>query len=303
MANITSSLSALMQLYYDRTFILRQRDILVWDQFGQTRNVPANQGANLYFTRYSPLARVTTPLTQAVNPVDVNLTAANVTATLAEYGNWTKIGKLLALTAIDPKLKESVGIMAQNAGETIDRVIREVLFAGAGVIQYANQRASLATLTATDVMTALEIRRAIRTLKQNLALRFEDGFYVGILGPSTTFDVMGDNVWINAKTYSDVKDLYRGEVGELNGARLVESTDQRTEASTITAYSNFFMGKEAYGTSNLAGDEQKVYVKVAGPQSTENPLERYSTVGWAQTFASMVLVPSWVVNVKSAAGA
>jgi N4-gp56 family major capsid protein len=298
--NTTSTLTAVMQRYYDRNFILRQRDILVWDQFAQKKKVPANQGKDLYFTRYSPLARATTPLTEGSNPTDVSLSAANVTASLVEYGNYTKIGKLLALSAIDPKIKESVSIMAQNAAETIDRLTREAVFAAA-TVTYANGRGSLAAVTITDVLTSTDVRKVVRNLKKGLALRFADGFYAGIAGPDTTYDLMGDTVWTNAKTYSDVKELYKGEIGELHGSRFVETTDQKSEASTTTVYSNFIFGQQSYGMVDLEGDEQKIYVKVPGPQNTENPLERYSTIGWAQSFVAVALVPTWIYSLKTGA--
>jgi N4-gp56 family major capsid protein len=278
------------------------KDILVHDQFSQERPLKKNVGKSVVFSRYSPLARATTALTEGANPSDVNLSATNVSVTAQEYGNWTKISKLVALTAIDPDLKEKVSIMGQNAGETIDRLVREELFSGATVL-LANGKAALSAIAASDTLNATDVRKAIRNLKKNKGLRFKDGFYAAIVGPDTSFDLMGDSAWLNAKTYSDVRDLYRGEIGELHGGRFVESTDQKSEASTVTVFSNFFIAMHAYGSVQLEGDEQKIYVKVPGPQSTDNPLDRYSTAGWAQTFASKVLVADWIINLKTAASA
>lgn len=63
-------------------------------------------------------------------------------------------------------------------------------------------------------------------------MRYPDGFFLAKISPDTSYDLMGDNVWVNAKTYSDVKALYAGEVGELHGARFLESTNPKTESST-----------------------------------------------------------------------
>lgn len=302
MASSTSTLSQLMQKFYDKLFIQRAKDVLVHDQFSQKRRIPKGEGKEIVFSRYTPLARATTALTEGDNPTAVDLSATNVSTTAAEYGNYTKITKLVSITALDVDLEEKVDIMSQNAGETIDRLAREELFAGA-TICYAGGKTALSAVAASDTMSATEIRKAIRKLKKEKAMRMRDGFYAGILGPDSSFDVMGGTTWENAKTYSDVKKLYMGELGELHGSRMVETTDQKSEASTVTVYSNYFMGMNAYGSVALTGDERKIYVKRPGPEDTSNPLDRFSTAGWAQSYVNKVLVSAWVLNWKSAATA
>lgn len=298
----TSTLSQLMQLYYDKLFITIAKNSLVHDQFSQKRRIPKGAGKSVVYSRYTALDRVTSALTEGENPSAVDLSATNVSCTAAEYGSYTKISKLVALTAIDQDLKEKIGIMSQNAGETIDRLVREELFSGA-TAQLAGGKSALTAIAATDTLSSSEIRKAVRSLKKNLAMRMADGFFAGIVGPDTSFDVMGDSTWTNAKTYSDVKKLYMGELGELHGARMVETTDQKYTSSTTTVYSNFFMGREAYGSVQLDGDDRKVYVKTPGPNSTDNPVDRFSTAGWAQSFVSKTLVATWIINVKTGATA
>ena len=187
--------------------------------------------------------------------------------------------------------------MGQNKSETLDRLAREELFTGA-TVQFANAAANLAALAATDVMTALETRKAVRTLKKNKAMTYGDGMYLGKLGPDTEFDLFGDSVWQNAKTYSDVKELYRGEIGSLHKVRFLVPTDQKTEASTTTVASNFIHGAHAIGEYDLEGDMPKLYIKNPGKQDTSNPADRYSTLSWAGSYATKTLIGTWIINVK-----
>lgn len=297
-AQTTTTLSNEMMSFYSSEFLKRDKDINIHGE-GFVKNIHSkNKGKTITWNRYAALARVTTPLTEASNPSEVNFSTSTVTATLAEYGNTVKISKLVSLTSIDRNAAQKVDVMGQNKSETLDRLDREELFTGA-TVQYANGAANLAALAATDTMTALETRKAVRTLKKNKAMTYGDGMFLGKLGPDTELDLMGDSVWQNAKVYSDVKKLYRGEIGSLHKVRFSTVTDQKTEASTTTVASNFIHGAHAIGKYDLEGDMPQLYIKNPGTQDTSNPANRYSTLSWAGSYAVKTLIATWIINVKS----
>jgi len=300
----TTNLSALMQTYYDRLFIDVAKHWLVHEEGAQQRPLPQGEGKVVYFTRYTPLSIISSALTEGSNPNPVSLVASNVSVTVSEFGSFTQISKLLSLTAIDPKLKSAVELFGQNAGESRDQLVRDHALVG-GTAQLAGGKASLTAVAITDTLSSDEIRKAVRTLKVNKAQRYDDGFFIGKTGPYCSYDLMGDTTWVNAKTYSDVKDLYRGELGELHGVRFLETTNQKETAnggaSNADIMHTFVHGKNAFGVTDLEGDEKKIYVKTPGPQDTSNPLDRYYTVGWAMTFAPKQLVSEWIVEIKSGA--
>lgn len=314
------------QVYYDKVFLERAKIELRHDFGAQVRNVPLNSGSVVRWSRFTPLALVTSSLSEASNPTETAMTSTQVSATLAEYGAWTQVGTLFAMTQIDVGLKEHVEVHGQNAGESIDRLIREELFNGAttqvvaGAASYASKLTTDATaLTAihtTDVFTGAEIRSAVRTLKKNKAMRFENGLYRGIIGPDTAYDLFGNSEWLDAHRYTTSDAIERGVVGKLHGVEFVESNNQKfdvtaglsgtpvtaTSAGVVTVYSNFIFGKNAYGVINLGSiTTPKVYVKNPGPSDTSNPLDMYSTVGWKMVFATKTLNSTWLINVQTGA--
>lgn len=276
---------------------------LRYDFGAQVKNVPMNSGKTVYFTRFTPLDLQTTALTEATNPSAISMTAATVSATLAEYGGFTKVGSLYSMTSIETGLTEHVSVHGQNAGETVDRLIRTQLVAGA-TAQVAGGNA-LSAVTATDVLTGLEIRKAVRTLKNNKARKFEGGLFRGIIGPYTAMDLMGNSEWLDAHRYTTSDAIERGVVGKLHGVEFVESNDQHSVASgasSANVYSNFIMGANAYGVINLGSVRgPSVYVKNPGTSSTDNPIDMFSTVGWKIPFAVKVLNSDWIVNVRTGA--
>lgn len=301
----TSGLSAEMSTYYEKVFLARAEYEYIFDQGAQMRDMPANEGTSVKFTRYTPLATATTALTEGVNPAESALTASTVSATLAEYGNTVRISRFLSLTSIDANNKEKIEVVGQNMGETLDELTRNELFTGA-TVQYAGAKAALTAVAASDVLTVAELRKAVRTLKKNKAHRYADRTapWLGKLGPDTSFDLTSDTTFINADIYDNgaVK-LYNGELGKILGVRLVESPNQKSEASTATVFSNFIHGADAFGCIDLVGDKPQLYIIPHTKIDSGNPAGRFSMVSWAASYVTKTLNSTWLINIKTGATA
>lgn len=306
-ANTTTTLSNEMMTFLISTFLERSQQNNVHGEGSKKRVHPRNSGKTMTWNRYTPLSAATTALTEATNPAETNISSSVVSATVAEYGAFDKISSLLYGTSIDRAAKEKVETMSQNASETIDTITRNVLAAGA-TTQFANGKAALSLVAASDVFDVDEVRKAVRTLKKNNALTYEDGYFIGKVGPDTSFDLMDDSVWVNAHTYKDGKELYKGELGKLHKVRFLEASsnqyfDDNAGASSVDVYSNFIHGKEAFGEIDLSGDNMRLIIKQGGKQDTSNPLDMFTTIGWKATYAAKVLNANWIINVKTGATA
>lgn len=305
MASTTATLSQLMQTYYDKLFIDIAKHWLIHEEGAQVRPLPDGEGKIVYFTRYKPLAIITGQITEGSNPSSVNLSATNVSGTVSEFGSYTPISRLLKLTSLDPKMQGAVEVMAQNAGESRDQMVRQKGLVASNTDQLAGSSAALTDVGLTDVLNAAEVRKAVRTLKANKAMRYADGYFLGKTSPYGSYDLMGDSVWVNAHTYKDGDNLYKGEIGRLHGVRFLETTNWLETANGGTSNADiihsFIHGKNAFGVTDLEGDEKKIYVKTPGPNSTDNPVDRFSTVGWAMSFVPVPLVSDWIIEIKHGA--
>lgn len=304
MASTTSSstLSGLMQIFYDKVFLDRAEMELRYDFGAQKKTMPKNSGKTVYFNRFSPLAVATTALTENTNPSGVDMSSTVVSATIAEYGNYTRVSSLFEMTSLDEGLKEHVEVMSQNAGETLDTLIAAELSGGA-TAQIVGGKV-LTAVAATDTLTGAEIRKAVRTLKKNKAKTFEDGLFRAIIPTSAAYDLRGNSEWLNANTYVNV-DLYKnGQLGVLHGVKFAETNNEVTVSSTVTVYETYVFGKNAYGILNLAGQpEKRIIVKNPGASDTSNPLDMYSTIGWKAYFVAKVLNANWVIKIQTGATA
>lgn len=257
----------------------------------------ANSGRTINFTRVVPMGISTTPLDEASNPTACLLTASTVAVTLSEYGRTTITSKLMSLVSIDTNLKEKIEVVGQNMGETLNRLVRAELGNGTSYLPNGH---TTGTASGSDVFSASAIRGMVQTLEINKARAYKDGMFIGKTTPQNKISLLGDTAWLNAKQYSDVRDLYRGEMGELYQVRWLlnkdvasANGDSSTAACTVVLYYTYVHGADAFGTFDLAGDQPKLYV-YTGIDST-NTAGRSTYISWAGSYASKLLNSDWAI--------
>jgi len=158
-------------------------------------------------------------------------------------------------------------------------------------------------------MGSTAFARAQRDLIMNKAVPFGGGYYAAGIPASMLYSMKLDPTWVAAGQYSDINSLYRGEVGRWYGTRVFEMTEPyRETAAGVEAETSgyithsFFMGKNAFGHTELEGGGQKMYVVNGEPDSNE-PIPRNAYVSWYHIFAQRALVAPWCVDVLGTAAA
>lgn len=301
--NMTTStgLTPGMQTYYNRELLRTFEPNLVHLQFGENYRMPMNSGITMNMRKMIPVAAKTTALEEG-NPGDGKMLAeVAVTTTIKQFGDHAKCSDWLDMVHLDENITRRVQRLANAGARSVDALVREELATCTNVI-YAGGKTARAQLTAADKLTSLELRKAVRTLKKNLAEKF-NGYYVAIVGPDTVYDLQEDDAWVKVSEYQDKENIYTGEVGRLFGIRFVESTEAKifegAGASGADVASVIVLGRYAYGLTSLKGAKPRVIVKTAGSAGTADPLDQISTVGWKlDGFAAKLLQPEFAVRIE-----
>lgn len=282
-------------------------------------SMPANQGLTTEWRAFAALPLATTPLTEGSPPSDSALSITKVTATVAQYGAWVKASDLLVHQGIDPVWSQIYLLLGENAGETIHTKLVSVLAAGT-VVRYVGQTSRTAVATA-NVMTVVELRKAMRTLAAANVTRFPDNTYHALIHPNVSYDVMSDTAWRNPNEYRgdfSGNSVAAGELGQIYGIKFFESTDAPIfaggGASGVDVYGTLIYGPGWYGIRDL--EEQKTAtpdpnsqtgIKVTGvPVDTEtkdDPLGQFGVAGWKGTHVTKILQEFRGVRVESSATA
>lgn len=290
----TGSLSAKMAVYYDKRMLDRLRATLVFHQFGQKKELPANSGKIVQWFRRTDLPANTATLTEGTVPTAIGLSATSISAQLAQYGDFTQTSDLIQMTSIDNEIEAAVDTLSWRASQTLDELDRDLLDAGTNV-KYGGGKTALSATAAGDVLNAAEVRKGVRALKVANAQPMAGGYFVWVIHPNNSYDLQGDTAsggWVNANTYVDTMGIKNGEIGRLGGARFVETTQVSSTASgtsgSASVYSTHLLAEGAFGVVDFDGGVH-TYVKKSGEQDTSNPLNQYATVGYKMTYANKML--------------
>ena len=228
-------LSAEMKTFYDKTLIELATPNLVHMQFGQKRPIPPHGGKTVEFRKMKPLAKNTNVITEGITPAGTKMTAVPLTATLNQYGDYIEQTDLIELTAIDNTVIEATKLLADQAGRTLDTVVRDVLQTGTNV-NYCSALVngeykpvtSRYGLDSTAKLRVVDVFKAAAQLKAVNAPTI-DGKYVAIVHPHVAFDLMQESgdAWIDIKKYAEPDKILNGELGCIGGVRFVESSEAK----------------------------------------------------------------------------
>lgn len=305
----TNQLTAEQAEFYQRTMLERLLPELFFMKYGEKKNIPKNNGAVTSFRRLNSLAVSTTALTEGVTPDGVNLDIAKINATVSEYGNWTKVSEFINMVGLDPLLTETSQIMGENAGESMDTIVRDIIAAGTNVL-YANGKASRVTVASTDKITALDILKARRTLKRNkvkpITLPSGGKGYLAFIHTDVATDLMQTQEWKDANTYVNTKNIEDGVLGKLYGIYFLEADNASkfagAGATGADVFGTIIIGKGAYGVPDVEGSSKpEIIVHKAGSAGTADPLNQFNTVAWKSAFTSVRLQELAILRYESSA--
>ena len=295
-------LTAEQKTFYNRTLLTRLLPVLVFAKYAQKKSAPKKEGDTMNFRKFNSLQAATTPLTEGVTPAGKSLSVTAITATVKQYGDYVEISDKLDMVGIDPVLTETGEILGEQAGLTVDTVVRDEVCSGTNV-HYANGRTSRATVAKTDVLTALEARKAVRTLRKANAKPIDGKYYVGIVGPDAEFDLMSDPYWQDVSKYAASTQIFDGEIGKLAGVRFVRASNtvvyESAGASSADVHATMIIGKDAYGVVDIDGKSKpEMIVKPHGSGGTTDPLNQRATSGWKALFAAKRLEELAMVRIE-----
>jgi N4-gp56 family major capsid protein len=302
----SAGLSPEMKTFYDRVLLERALPVLLFANFGQTKNIPMHGGKSVEFRRFATLGTATTPLTEGVPPTLKDITVTAITATVSQFGDAVGFTDLVSTTTIDNVLTETTALLGEEAGETIDELVRDILSAGTTVYYAGASSSSRATVGSADIITVAELRKVVRTLVVNRAKRI-NGFYQAIISPRVAFDLQGTAEWVTANQYAQSGRQFDGSLGELYGVKFWVTDKAKVFTGLgeggIDVYASLFFGANAYGVVGLDGHSLKSFYKPLGSAGTADPVDQQQSMGWKVTFTTKILNEAYMLRYESAVSA
>jgi N4-gp56 family major capsid protein len=324
MANVnTSTMSNAVKTFYDSRLLMRAIPRLVHCNFGERATL--NKNGSYEWRKYGALSAKTTALTQGTTPVEESSPSLTlVTATPSWYGAWLSYTDQLDLQSMDPVVTWMSGVLGEQAGVSVDTIVRNAITAGA-TKQYSGDATSRATLDAPgDNISYEDLLYAMATIWGNSALTLMGGKYAIIVHPHSIASLYQDPVFVNLFV-EEQNPIREGHIGKILNCDIFVSANAREYAdggagSTTDVYSFLIIAKESYGQVSMAGLEPKL-VDTAGPEGDYltgdgskaspvqlifknlgetgfDPLDQRATAGWKLTEDVQILNSSWIIDLE-----
>jgi len=321
MAELQSgNFSDAMKDLYEKRLLVRAQPRLV---HGRWARLARFVGYDVYELRkYGKLSVATTALDEGVTPDEDSAPAlSTVTITPLWYGSWLRYTDKLDLQNFDPIVSESMAILGEQAGLTMDTLIRDAITAGA-TKNYAGPATTRATIDeVNDEISFADILINVAALDAQDARGVEGDDYGVIIHPYTWASLMKDSVFVAMWQESEPDVIRGGELGRLLRCRFYRTSNARSYASTETVYSMLFVGMDSYGIAgvgnlmpNINVDGGGVEVRNRTGQSTkpveiigkglgeggDDPLNQRGSIGWKMTQQEAILDSNWIRDCEHA---
>jgi len=277
---------------------------LYFHKYGTKPTVPGGYNT-VSWAKFDQIAAssVTTGTTSndGVTPNDTDFDATVITATPVQYRIVVNLSDQLIQYNVIAFVEGALKAIGDAMARKIDTVIQTTIMAGDNVI-YADpaNNSARTDLAATDVLTAQLLNRSNAFLMNKNAPTF-DGSYVAVAHPYQIFDLRsetGTGNWLDVNKYVTADKIFKGEIGMLNGVRVVQSQNVQTFSSTVTVYPCLVLGSGAYGVTEW--QSLKVYTTPM-VASDSDPLAQRMKVGAKMAFATTILQQNAMVRVETGA--
>jgi N4-gp56 family major capsid protein len=289
----TASLSV-DQTAFDRIAYFALRSELLFDQAADVMPTAQSMpGSAVTFTIFSDLAPATSTLNEVTDVTPVALSDSQVTVTLAEYGNAVVTTAKLRGTSFLDVDSSAANIVGYNAGDSIDRVVRDVL-AGGSNVSYATGGATVpssrTTVQPDDTLSAADVRKEVARLRAANVATF-NGTYLSYIHPDVSYDFRAETDaagWRTPANNVNPMGIYNGEIGQFESVRFIETprgpvfanaSDGSGSAGTIDVYGTLIMGRQALAKAHSITDGNGATPKIVRGNVTDL-LMRLQPLGW-----------------------
>ncbi len=325
MAANTGNLSDAIKTLYEKRLLTRALPRLIHGRWGMQARF---KGFGSYeVRRWESFPLVTNSLVEGNSPGEIDPpTITVITMTPVWYGAWIEYTDELTLTSFDPAVSEISALLGEQAGLSVDTIIRNSL-TDAATTDFAGAATGRGNVDNTnDVIAFVDFIQNVASLEAQNALPIEGPYYVAVCHPHTWATLMQDSTFQTLFTREGGGAIRSGMVGIILNVKLYISSNARIYASAgtgnIDVYDMLFLGKEAFAIAGLAslfpnlnmdsGGEQ-VRGGMTGKQVRAvdliakglgegglDPLNQRGTIGWKVTHALNALNANWMRNLEHA---
>lgn len=269
--------------------------------FAMPFDIPAKEGQTISWRKPGKLSAATTALTEGSPPAGANLSIPEVTAAVAQYGDFIEFTDVLEETGPDPYLVIASEEQGRQAALTFDSLVQTQLVAGTNV-NYPTGAAARNQVSSSMPITTAQLDRAIKNLQNRhvptvTAMIAPSGLVGTVPGLPAYLAFVTPTQWASIKNLSGVEkvDKYQtsalpGELGKYDQIRFIGTSYGLVAAGAGAASVDVqlmpIVGQRAYGRGTVKGKELQRVFRNVGVSTNGDPLGQKGVVGWKAYFVA-----------------
>lgn len=314
----SGNLSPQYQKYFNKKLLAAVIPEIHLNESAEMYDLPADAGAkSVSMFRYdSASANNVVDLSEGV-PISVfsDMTLTEINVPLVQRGEVIKMSDILGATNLFNALERATERLGQDCALKADNVSRDELVINGTNEIFAGTATSFTTLSGlTNTAGQAIIDDILRTrtiLKRNNTPTFAGGTYSGHFAAEVIHSFLLDQDLREILRYPGQNDkIFKGEVGQFFGVRVIENTNSYQEVTTENVYvttpvtnmiySNLVCGKGAFGVAKLAAQSpfSPRIIVTAGADKSDY-LDQVKTAGFKSYSAAKILNANFFVNLRA----
>lgn len=319
MAALTTStvVSPMVTSVASKELLVRTLPKLVHGRVAQRRPMKGKSGTSIVFRLVNPLALATTPLLEGVAPTGKQMSVTDVSVAVKQWGDfmpWTDFSDAVNEIGIP---EESAKVLAEQAGQTLDALMRDAYAVGTTVFYGGNVASRSLLVGVSQKVDTAVLQRVIRNMSQQNAAPFTELIdatdhistqpiwpaYWAITTPEVEFTLQSLTGWTPVANYSDTGPVMDAEIGAYRSLRFLRSTqaksflggggtavgDVKSTGGNADVHTILVFGQDAVGTVPLDNLSFENIIHPKGSGGPSDPLNQVGTVGWKRSGAELIL--------------
>jgi len=249
--------------------------IMRFEEFGVKKTeLGKSPGQTITMTRYNNITRGG-QLDEQTEMDEKNMSAAQHSVTVTEYGNAIGVSEKLLQMSFDDQMAEAAILLGRDYAIVNDLMCRDVV-AGATQVLYAGAQTARADLIGgTDYFDVELLRLGVEILQTKNAPKFNGDFYVCFVHPHQAAYLKRDPDWVSANNYANTRALFTGELGRWEDVIFISTTHCRNGAAAATdaGYLAALVNAATGGATNADVYEALLFADSAWGKATGLPVE------------------------------
>ena len=315
--------TSLLTTYLIKKFIPALEDELQYQKFTTKATLPGGMGNIARWNVFNSPAAMVTPLVEGTTTGNVitTLTTTATDATIAEYGEFMHVTKLMDYCQVSGSRSELSDRMAYGAARSIDSLVRAQALATT-TARYTLDTVAGATATVTAGSAPLFNGSAAALVHCGAALRgnsargfkgiagHPDGAFAAILTPTFEQDMVqeataGRMTWAQAVTQVPgtlgQEKWVNGYMGSVYGTACYRTQNFTLTTITVSTENNYLLSEGGLGALGIGDASPQVFVNTASSGDVGNPYRNQNTIAWHAFFATKIIDVNRVIRLYSLA--